>query len=88
MKFEYEKIFSAEYLNSLSEQPKSHERRRQHNNIHKSYQEPCQRLFNAIEPNTYIRLHRHAIDKKDELLVAIRGLMVLMIFDESGNVMG
>lgn len=82
------KIFSAKYLNYLSAQAKCNSRKRQHDNIHQSYQEASQRLFNAIEPNSYIRPHRHAVDPKDELLVAVRGLMVLVKFDENGNVIG
>lgn len=81
------KIFSAEYLDSLSAQAKCNPRKRQHDNIHQSYQEASQRLFNAIEPSSYIRPHRHAVDPRDELLVAVRGLMGLISFDEEGNVM-
>jgi cupin fold WbuC family metalloprotein len=82
------KIFSAEYLNALSAQAKRNPRKRQHDNIHQSFQEASQRLFNAIEPNSYIRPHRHSVDPRDELLVAVRGLMVLVEFDERGNVIG
>ncbi len=81
------KIFSAEYLDSLSAKAKCNPRKRQHDNIHQSYQEASQRLFNAIEPSSYIRPHRHAIDPRDELLVAVRGLMGLISFNEEGNVM-
>ena len=66
------KTFSGEYLDFLSVQAKSNPRLRQQDNIYESYQETCQRLFNAIEPCSYIRPHRHAIDPKDELLVAVR----------------
>jgi cupin fold WbuC family metalloprotein len=43
-------------------------------------------LFNAIEPDSYIRPHRHATDPKDELLVAVRGAMALVIFDDQGAI--
>lgn len=82
------KIFSAEYVDGLSVQAQDSLRKRQHRNIHQSYQDPCQRLFNAIEPGSYIRPHRHASDPRDELLIAVRGLMVLVAFDEQGNVTG
>ena len=81
------KIFSADYLDTLSAQAKCNPRKRKHDNIHKNYQEACQRLFNAIEPGSYIRPHRHLVDPRDELLVAIRGLMILVKFDDGGNVM-
>lgn len=82
------KIFTANYLNDLSGQAKNNHRQRQHRNIHQSYQDTCQRLFNAIEPRSYIRPHRHAADPRDELLVAIRGVMLLVTFDEQGDVIG
>ncbi len=80
------KIFDARYLNDLTEQAKDSVRLRQHRNIHQSYEDACQRLFNAIEPGSYIRPHRHAVDPKDELLIAVRGAMALVIFDEHGAV--
>lgn len=80
------KIFTALSLNALTEQAQVSPRRRQHLSIHQSYQEPCQRLFNAIEPDSYIRPHRHATDPRDEFLLAVRGEMALLIFDDSGAV--
>lgn len=82
------KVFSADYLNELTAQAQSSPRMRQHRNIHESYADPCQRLFNAVEPGSYIRPHRHAADPRDELLIAVRGLMVLVTFDEQGMVTG
>lgn len=80
------KQFSSDYLSDLTEQAKTNDRLRQHRNVHQSFQDPCQRLFNAIEPGSYIRPHRHASDPRDELLVAIRGLMALITFDDNGTV--
>jgi len=80
------KLFDSEYFQRLVSQAKNNSRGRQHCNIHHSYEEPCQRLFNAIEPGSYIRPHRHTTDSRDELLVAIRGKMVLFTFDDSGKV--
>jgi cupin fold WbuC family metalloprotein len=73
-------------LNELVDQAKVSSRLRQHKNIHTSYQEPCQRLFNAIEIGSYIRPHKHASDPRDEMLVAVRGLMALLSFDDQGAV--
>jgi cupin fold WbuC family metalloprotein len=80
------KIFDETYLSDLSARAETNSRRRQHLSIHQSYQEPCQRLFNAIEPDSYIRPHRHATDPRDEFLLAVRGEMALLIFDDSGAV--
>lgn len=80
------KVFNPDYLNSLSAQAKLNDRLRQHNNIHQDYQENCQRLFNALEPGSYIRPHRHASDPRPELLIAIRGSMALITFDDKGSI--
>jgi cupin fold WbuC family metalloprotein len=81
------KIFDALYLDDLTNQAKRNPRQRQHKNIHDSYQDASQRLFNAIELGSYIRPHKHATDPKDELLVAVRGLMALVLFDDDGAVL-
>ena len=80
------KVFSAQQLGALVSQAEVSPRLRQHQNIHTGFDEPCQRLFNAIEPGSYIRPHRHSSVSRDELLVAVRGLMALVTFDEAGRV--
>jgi len=82
------KVFNSQYLNLLVGQAKISPRLRKHRNIHQSYQDTCQRLFNAIEPCSYIRPHRHASEPRDELLIAIRGVMALITFDDMGAVSG
>ena len=80
------KVFNSEYLNELTSKAQCSPRKRQHRNIHESYADPSQRFFNAIEPDSYIAPHRHATDPKDELLIAVRGSMALVTFDEHGMV--
>lgn len=80
------KFFDAQYLDDLIGKAKVSPRLRQHSNVHESYQDASQRLFNAIEPGSYIRPHRHVSDPRDELLVAIRGVMTMVTFDDQGAV--
>ena len=80
------KIFSNNFLADLTGKARTSERLRQHCNVHQSYKDPCQKLFNAIEPESYIRPHRHAAVSGDELLIAVRGLMALITFNHHGNV--
>jgi cupin fold WbuC family metalloprotein len=79
-------VFDRPLLDSLSEQARRSPRARQHFNLHANYEEPCQRLLNAIEPGSYIPPHRHAIDPKTESLIAVRGLFALILFDDTGAV--
>jgi len=80
------KIFDTDYLSKLIAEAQDNPRKRLHCNIHKSYKDPCQRLFNAIGLGSYIRPHRHCTDPRDEMLIAVCGLMALVTFDEQGNV--
>jgi cupin fold WbuC family metalloprotein len=82
------KVFSADFLSELTAQAQCSPRKRQHRNVHESYADPCQRLFNAIEPGSYIPPHRHAADPRDELLIAVRGSMAVVTFDEQGMLTG
>lgn len=80
------KNFSSDYLNTLIDAATKSPRLRQHQNIHASYQDPCQRFFNAIGVDSYVRPHRHLLDPKSETLIAVRGLFALVVFDDEGAV--
>ncbi len=73
-------------LDQLTKQAVGSVRLRQHLNLHQNYEEPCQRLLNAIEPNSYIRPHSHGIEQGPETLFAIRGLMALILFSHDGKI--
>ena len=79
------KIFSHGFLDKLSSKARSNQRLRINRSIHQSHSEPCQRLLNAIEPGSYIQPHRHAGYERDELLVAVRGSLALVLFDDFGT---
>lgn len=80
------KIYGDQFFNELSIKAIENKRQRQFFNVHNNHLEPCQRLFNAIEPESYIRPHRHFSDPKDEMLCAVRGSFVVVLFDSSGNI--
>lgn len=80
--------FSADFLRDLVEQAEQSTRRRLHRNIHATYADPVQRLFNAIGIESYIRPHRHCADSKRECLIGIRGRMALIAFDGEGAIEG
>ena len=80
------KIFTPDLLDDLCTLAEKSPRKRKHYNIHECYSDPCQRLFNAIGRDSYIRPHRHSIDAKDECLIAVRGLFALFTFEDTGEV--
>jgi cupin fold WbuC family metalloprotein len=73
-------------LDRLSAQAKGSPRLRRNLNLHASYDEPCQRLLNALEPGTYVRPHRHLAKPKPECFIGVRGRMALILFDEQGGI--
>lgn len=81
------KVFSADFLSELTAQAQCSPRKRQHRNVHESYADPCQRLFNAIEPDSYLRPHQHSLTQGPETMIAIRGLMALVVFDSGGQIL-
>ena len=78
-------VFYEKTLYGLNESAGSNSRRRQHLNIHESFEEPCQRLFNAVHVGSYIQPHRHFLDSKKELLLAVKGKFAIIEFSHIGG---
>lgn len=74
-------------IDVLVERARVSPRRRQHLNIHEHHGDPCQRLFNAIGVDSYIRPHRHCIDRRVETLIAVRGSFALLRFGGNGKIL-
>ena len=81
------KIFSNSFLEDLRRESGLSLRKRKNHNLHFDYVDSCQRLFNAIEMDSYIRPHRHSLDPKHECLLALSGLFCLYIFDDTGKIL-
>lgn len=80
------KIFGKIFLDNLVSAAQSSTRKRQHWNIHLDYSDCCQRLFNAIEPESYLRPHYHDSSQGSELLIGISGHLKVVFFDSQGNI--
>ena len=81
------KLYGVATLNALSAEAARSPRRRKNLNVHPVLADPVQRLFNAMEPGTYARPHRHARDNGWELMVVVRGTFAVLRFDEAGCVL-
>lgn len=64
-------IIDNNLMNEVSAQAKSSPRLRMNYNFHKSLDEKCHRMLNAVEPGTEIPIHRHPT--KDETFVILKG---------------
>ncbi|MDG2307500.1 MAG: WbuC family cupin fold metalloprotein [Candidatus Binatia bacterium] len=60
-------------------------RRRRNRNFHGEDTSACHRLLNGIEPDSYIRPHRHSHPDKDESILCIRGRLGALFFNADGT---
>ena len=79
-------LFGAEEIHTLHLRARSRARRRINHNIHPELSDPVQRLFNAMQPLSYVQPHRHVGDDTWEGFVLIEGEGVALTFDEEGVV--
>ena len=82
------RIIDKELLDQLSAQAVENPRRRKNHNLHPADDFCCHRMFNAIEPDSFIPPHRHLDLAKDETFVIIRGKLGIVLFDDDGEVTG
>lgn len=78
------KKLSFSQLADLSDQARQSPRMRMNHNIHTDLSDSIQRLAIAMEPETYIRPHRHM--QTFEMLTALKGRFIVLIFDDEGVV--
>lgn len=79
-------LFNTELLDRLSGEAQEKGRRRTNHNLHVDYNEPCQRFLNAVEPDSYIRPHRHLTPPKPESFIVLRGRLLVLLFDDQGTI--
>ncbi|WP_370165003.1 WbuC family cupin fold metalloprotein [Marisediminitalea sp.] len=77
--------FDQEMIAEMRAQAEASPRRRAHKNIHSDYQQPVQRLFVSMLPDSYVRPHRHSQPTKWEFFLVIEGMLELLFFDEQGE---
>ena len=74
-------------LHALVREAAASPRRRKNLNLHPAHDDPIQRLFNALEPDSYVRPHRHARTDVWELLIAVHGRFAALSFETDGQVL-
>jgi cupin fold WbuC family metalloprotein len=82
------KVIDRGVLDSISAAARLAPRLRKNHNLHPDNQSACHRLFNAVEPGSYIRPHRHLDPEKDETFLIVRGSLGVVVFDEEGKMTG
>jgi cupin fold WbuC family metalloprotein len=62
------------------------ERRRSILNFHTEPVDPIQRMINALQPETYVRPHKHESPDKREVFLILEGSIAILIFDDDGKI--
>lgn len=60
-------------------------RRRKNYNFHQ-YKDRVQRIINVLEPDTYVRPHKHEKPDKVEVFIALRGKGLFVTFTDKGKI--
>lgn len=76
-------IIDKKILDDLSAQAKANPRFRQAMDLRNSPEDLSQRMLNALEPGTFMPIHRHL--GSSETCVCIRGHFEELFYDEDGN---
>ena len=69
----------------LTEKAAASPRGRHHHNFHQM-DEPCHRLAVGLQPATYVPPHRHLSADKAETLLVLQGILGLLVFSDTGEV--
>lgn len=77
-------LIDDDLLDRTSEKALRAPRLRMNHNFHTREDEPVNRLLNAMEPGTYLPVHRHTAPPKSESIVVLRGRLAAFVFDDRG----
>ena len=77
---------SRDLLEGAIEASQSSPRRRVIQPFHRSESATLQRMFNALQPDSYIPPHRHLEPPKAESWIVLRGALAFFTFDEQGAI--
>lgn len=77
-------ILCSSILDKTTELAKASPRLRMNYNIHDSFEDSVQRMFNALEPGTIVPVARHPYS--NETLIILRGKLRVLIYDDKKNI--
>jgi cupin fold WbuC family metalloprotein len=80
------RVIPASSLDTLTAEARQNLRGRRNLNLHPGDDSSAHRLFNAVEPGSYIRPHRHLDPEKDETFLLVRGRLAVLEFSDDGAV--
>lgn len=78
-------LINKECLSSTIKAAKLSPRLRMNHNFHE-LSDVVQKMLNAIEPDSYIRPHRHITPERSEMFLVLTGRGAVIIFDNDGGI--
>ena len=79
------KVIDDALMDGVREEARQSPRHRHIRRFHEHH-ERVQRMINCIEPESYVRPHRHQDPDQVELFVALRGKAIIVEFDDHGGI--
>jgi cupin fold WbuC family metalloprotein len=79
-------LLSRSELNETVEESRVSPRKRIIRPYHRSLEDPLHRMFNAIQPGSYARPHRHLEPPKAEAWIVLQGKLLFVSFWEEGEI--
>lgn len=80
------KIIDADKIAAMKGAATEAARRRSHATLHDDLSDPIQRVVIALQPGTYVRPHRHAVEVW-ELFTVLDGALGVLSFDNDGRLL-
>lgn len=77
-------IIDKSLLDTVTSGAKESNRLRMNYNFHDSLDAPCQRLLNALEPETIVPIHRH--QHTSETYILLRGKLRMMFYNDDKEI--
>jgi cupin fold WbuC family metalloprotein len=79
-------VLSDEHVEMALAASRESSRRRTILPFHKAPEERLHRMFNALQPGTYVQPHNHASTGKNEIFVMLRGALDFIVFEPEGGI--
>ena len=77
-------LLTIKILDKTSAKAKASPRLRMNWNLHASFEDSVQRMFNALEPGTVVPIARHPLSS--ETLIALRGKLRILIYNDNKDI--
>jgi len=81
------KLITEELITTMAAAAKNSSRRRSLYTFHEANTDKVHRLLNIIQPDSYLRPHKHTTPDKVEVVVLLKGELAVVEFAEDGRVM-